>query len=189
LGGEAFAVVQFCDQAFVKRQEFAQPPGVASNEVLSLKVEPFEEHVAHLSKAGLFGNGVDCFERERVPVGDRLDLNEPFANVPGTQPKRWHPRLENQATQRYVGGRAVDLMTISVRQDMPTIGFDFLRPMADARRVDLKRFRNVPMAQKRPHLTDALQAAEDEDQHPFFKTIVGFPDQLKRATQGDVVTG
>jgi hypothetical protein len=38
-------------------------------------------------------------------------------------------------------------------------------------------------AQKGSRLTDAGEAAQEQNHHPFFKVIAGFPDQLKRAAQ------
>ena len=81
---------QFRDQAFVEREEFAQPPRLAGDEVAVLQVEAFEEQVAHLGEAGMFGKDMERFDRERVPIGDHLGLNESLADLPGTHPKAGH---------------------------------------------------------------------------------------------------
>ncbi len=37
------------------------------------------------------------FERERIPIGDNVGLNESFTDLPSTQPKRRYPTFKIRA--------------------------------------------------------------------------------------------
>ncbi len=86
------AAFQFGDQALVERQEFAQPPRLAGDEVAVLQVEAFQEQVADLREASVFSQDVERFKRQRVPVRNDLGLNESLTDLPGTQPRTGPPQ-------------------------------------------------------------------------------------------------
>ena len=92
---------EFRDELFVECDEFAQPPGVFREQLSVLHVKPFEQLVAHLGKPGVVSQCMQGFDRQRLPVRKDLGLNETFAHVPGTEPERGHPDVEN----RLAGGR------------------------------------------------------------------------------------
>ena len=184
---ESFAPFELVNQAFVERQELFEPPVLAGDQSAPLQVKPFEQQVAHDLKAGMMGDCMKSFHVEGFAIGNDGQLNQTFTDVPGAQPKGRYPHFQNMLTQVGIGQKTMDGVAKAVGEHMPAVLGNQAFPATNIGLRRAERFRDLRLRKQWGRGPDALQPAQEQDEHPLFESIARFPDELEGTAPSDRV--